>query len=415
MNTIKRTKRQTTEKILRKLGQTDITNDGEDFDSLCSNFHSSHESLVKILSRMQLYMDTMQRWQKAGAALSDEIGMFLHQPSTDGTTSEYHQLKEIFTSFALTQESIKEISNQVNDQWSAQVISPMRDLTHIYDKKLQQRIKQRELAKIDYDVYRRRAKGTTSKTAAQRNFEKLAVAQKEFESQDFFIRKELLRRKEQRSQLIVEELRFAVGLERRALKLIRASFTSLPELFPNDIDLCRKRRHIWLVNGCKETFKMVGYDTTVQQSESTPFHRIRDAPRGKPKGTQNASTDAYELPKRRVPRYTAQDLNEVAGTAFKGWKVDSQVLRRSNSSSSFESFSSAVSDMSLHKRSLQRKSSYRKSRKGVLQRTDSSNTILSDENDSATRIEIHGDGLTTATVVQIYNTEMSPSKFVRAG
>lgn len=42
------------------------------------------------------------------------------------------------------------------DEWKRGVFAPMRDLLFKYDDEVKQRIKQRNIDKIDYDSYRRR-------------------------------------------------------------------------------------------------------------------------------------------------------------------------------------------------------------------------------------------------------------------
>jgi len=308
---LKKTKRRATEKFLQKLGQSEQTQDDSSFNELQAEFNDTNKQLVVLLSKFQLYAESIERSQRCAEALSKEIQNFVESGS-DQNTEEFKELVELSSVFAETQHELGMKSSVIADKWSMQVLGPLRDIAFTLNNHVREKAAERAHDKVDFDAYRRRAKtltaGDTTKNTrvlvAQRNFNKLAATQGRYEENTKFLMEQYTRGKEKRSLMILHEVAFAVSLQMEHTKSVQSilgdKFSGkLDKFIPSESSAFEKRQNQWFQEASFHAQHAVGYlgsksainksssgsskgsDSNHLNRDSKGNHYARNAPRGK--------------------------------------------------------------------------------------------------------------------------------------
>ncbi|CAK9035668.1 BAR domain-containing protein, partial [Durusdinium trenchii] len=296
VDSLKKTKRRTTEKILQKLGQSEQTQEDLDFNELHGEFSDTQKQMVVLLSKMQLYAESLAKWQRCGEALTKELSVFV-AAGKDASCESREGLEEMAMRFTEAQTEISSVCNNLADKWTLQILNPLRDVTFTFNEQVKEKVAQRAEDKVDFDVYRRRAKHLTEGgTQAQKNFNKLALTQSRYENNTKFLTQEFTRMRESRSDLIIDEVTLAVHFQVEFMKSVhnvlgeRMGDLVQPNL-PEGASGFGKRNNRWIENGSVESRKMAGYfqgaaeraneKRKEQERATNARHYARNAPRGK--------------------------------------------------------------------------------------------------------------------------------------
>lgn len=305
---LKKTKRRTTEKILQKLGASEQTPDDKEFNDLQAEFADSQKQLLLLLSKFQLYVESIEKWQKCGESLAREVAHFV-ETGQDHSCEARKGLEILSERFSATQEEMSSVCSNLVDQWSLQILGPLRDVALTFNHNIKDMVHDRAKDKIDFDVYRRRAKSLatpdSSKGAkmreAHKNFVKLSATQTRFEEHNAFLQEQFKRMREERSLVIIHELALAVQFQNEFTKsmhrVTKETFQDqLAEFLPEDMEGFDRRMNKWAVQGGEQTQLASGYTTKggeVSVPGSTKMHKggimrsnsarhyARNAPRGK--------------------------------------------------------------------------------------------------------------------------------------
>ncbi|GBG25767.1 Hypothetical Protein FCC1311_019862 [Hondaea fermentalgiana] len=301
VTTLKKTKRRTTEKILQKLGASEPAHDDKEFNELHGEFADTHKEILLLLSKFQLYVEAIEKWQRCGEALAKEVGSFVAN-GQDHECEARKGLEEVHSCFAATQDEMSAICSNLVDKWSVQILSPLRDVAFKLNNTVKDKVAERAADKIDFDVYRRRAKSLAGQAGskgakqreAQKNFSKLSATQQRYEENNAFLLEQFRRMREERSLVVLHELALSVHFQNEFVKSMqrvsRECFQDTLEAYLPDeeVEGYEKRRNQWVVKGGTQAQKAAGYDTVGALAESGkhfagkgPKHYARNAPRGK--------------------------------------------------------------------------------------------------------------------------------------
>lgn len=326
LDALKARKRRTTEKLLQKLGQSDDTaRKADDLSALHNDFNENHKQMLLLLSKFQLYVDSLEKWQRCGEALSAEVSRFVRKSGAEkdeggNETESRAALDELSCCFASTQSEIATICSDMVDTWSMQILAPLRDVALTFDADISKKLNQRALDKLDFDAYRRRVKNTPSSgkqaAAAQRNSTKLAMTRDRYEANNAYLLAELTRLKTCRSELVVDELALAVCSQQQFINSLQKAYIegfgeALDKHLPSDDSVenllsviehgdhhdsgasgvastaivrpqlrCGKRQNRWLRNGPSTTRITAGYEAKsfkVSPARALPREQSQDA------------------------------------------------------------------------------------------------------------------------------------------
>ncbi len=326
LDRLKKTKRRTTEKVLQTIGQSEASQDDKDLDVNLKQWAGTKKQLVLLLSKFQLYADAVNKLQKCGESLSREMQVFLCHGS-DIECDSRKELEDLTKGFAESQERVGKICEDFIGDWGSQVISPLRDVTFGLDREIKKKTAQRSADKIDFELYRRRSKaiavnkngkstGSPAKQAlAAKNAKKLSACKARYDSNHEYLKNVLERTSNNRSEMVVEELRRAMVLQKVLMQEIGDTVAiEVDEEYSRDFQNANgsKYQNLHIMNGGKELQEAFAY------IENTDDCDVRTRP----------LVISRQIPFRSVPKHQEEsDEDPKSGS----------VLTRSTSESSISS------------------------------------------------------------------------------